>query len=196
MNKKSLLNELIQKQEWAAITQNFTIDFLIHNLNYVNAMQVASDLFFNNFDDGTIQEFSVAMLFSIRKAFPEEWDKDWKNDVFLGQLCGLVWKYEEQYQFYKRAYEKLLDPPDCLLLLLADCNSMPGRPCISDEESEEFVKMAIKKKLTYEAALMMRSICRDKEDKISEDYWNKKMQELEQANIHTDVIAPDVFTRT
>jgi hypothetical protein len=182
-----------QKQQWSVIIEKFTQDFLIHELGYATSMHLANDLFSNNFDDTRIQEFSVTMFFLIRKIFSVEWDKDWKNDVFLGQLCDLAYKYKERYECYKRAYDKLDDPSDSLLLLLAGCNSQPGKPCVSDKEAEEFVKMAVKKKLTYESALMMRSICRNKEDKAGEVYWNKKMEELEQANIHTDVIDPDVF---
>lgn len=96
--------------------------------------------------DDTTQQFALNLAFEIKNIFKTEWENDWENDVFLGDLCSILWLYEEQYICCKRAYDKLTDPPAALLLLLAGCHSAPGTPPITEEESESYLKKAIEKK--------------------------------------------------
>lgn len=141
----------------------------------------------------TIQQFALDLAFEIRRYFMNDWEMDWKNDVFLGHLCSIVWRYEDQYICYKKAYDKLADPPEELLLLLAGCDSAPGVPPISQQASEKYLIRAVEKKVTYEAALMMRAMYRHKADHQMERYWDKMCKELEQKNIHTQTIIPNVL---
>ena len=85
------------------------------------------------------------------------------------------------------------DPPDSLLILLADCNFAPGLPPISDKESDEYLERAIRKKITYEGAEMMRGRARMKGDKQEEAYWDIQCNELKRKNIHMDTVIPDVL---
>jgi hypothetical protein len=57
--------------------------------------------------------------------------------ITMDPLCEMSWLYDECYLCYKRAYDKLSTPPTELLLLLSDCDSAPGTPPITDEESEK-----------------------------------------------------------
>jgi hypothetical protein len=141
-----------------------------------------------------MREFSVKLFFFISSKYPLEWNQDWKNDVFLGQLCELTWRYDERYECYKRAYDRLADPPDSLLLLLAGCNSAPGTPPLNDQEAEKYLNQALKKRATYEAAIMMRNVVRHKNDQTEVERWNRLCGELKLKNVHVESIIPDIFS--
>lgn len=150
--------------------------------------------FFENPFDDEIQNYAVTLFFSIRQTYLCEWDSDWKNDAFLGKLCGLTWRYDDEYDCYKRALNKTQDAPESLLLLLAGCHNTPdGTMNISDAETEHFLRQAIQKKQTSEAALLMRTLYRKKGDTLQETYWDKAYHELSKKNIHTDEIVPQIF---
>ena len=183
----------INEENWTSFVKEFSTEDVCCALNYRECMALAYDLFVKNQDDYTVQDFSVRLFFAISQVYPDEWNKDWKNDVFLGKLCSITWRDDERYAYYKKAYDRLEDPPDSLLLLLASCNSTPDTPPISDKESEDYLLRAVNKKITYEAAVMMRGLAQDKRDQNKEAYWNAMCDTLEKNNIHTETIIPDVL---
>lgn len=191
---KNRLKHLSDTKQWDLLINEFSVDEVCRLLDYKESMALAYDLFSKNFMSFDSQDFAVRLLFAIKKMHFHEWDLDWKNDVFLANLCSLTYREEAIYQLYKGAYNSLIDPPDSLLLLLAACNSMPpGIPEISDEESEAYLKRAIAKKITFEGAIRMRALARKKNDKEQENYWDYMMSELKNKNIHTEAIIPDVL---
>lgn len=187
------LQAFISEKKWAILASEYSPDQICKILDFKSSMALAFDLFFSNSPIDEFQDFSVKLFMRISKSFPKEWTADWKNDAFLGNLCSITWRYDEMYKFYKKAYDLLDDPPDSLLLLLAGCNSAPGTPPLTDQEAEVYLLEAISKKVTYEAALMMRSLARNKKDVEQEKYWNHMCQDLERENIHTEMIIPDVL---
>ncbi len=191
--REELLKEM-REENWLDITKKFDIKKVTKVLEFKECMSLAYDLFFKNFYDDDIQDFAVRLFFLIRDEYQSNWNDDWKNNVLLGELCGLTWRYNERYECYKTAYEQVVDPSDALLLLLAGCNSTPGIPPISDKEAEEFLKKAIEKKVTYESAIMMRGLYRNKNEKKLENYWDKMCTELKEKNIHTETIKPDILS--
>ncbi len=191
MKRENLLI-LIKNKKWNDI-KGIPFDDLLGALDYQECMFLAYDLFFENDHEDELQDLAVRLFFYIRDRFPDEWNVDWKNDAYLGQLCGLTWRYAERYDCYKRASEKLNDPPEDLLLLLSGCNSAPGKPPISDDESEMFLRRALAKKITYEGALKMRGLVRNKKDSELEMYWDKKCIDLKKNKTHTEVLIPDIF---
>lgn len=191
---KERLIELINEKSWSVL-KNIPTDTIIALLDYQDCMFLAYDLFFQNSQDDECQDAAVRLFISIRDHFSEAWNADWKNDVLLGQLCGLTWRYNERYDCYKRAYNRLDDPPEYLLLLLSGCNNAPGIPPMTDQDSEMYLKQALDKKMSFEAAIKMRGIARSKQNSELELYWDKKCQELEHNNVHTDTCIPDIFQR-
>ena len=105
----------------------------------------------------------------------------------------MLWLYDERYLCYKRAYDKLKDPPAELLLLLSNCNSVPGIPPITREEAESYLKKALEKKLTCELAIKMRGLYRQKNNQSQEEYWNQIYKKLEKENVHSNQIIPDIL---
>jgi hypothetical protein len=189
MNK---LQELISINDWSLIVSNYSIKDVCSLLSFSEAMHVVEHLFYDIQDDEK-QQYALKLAFEIKDRFKKEWASDWKNDVFLGDLCAMLWLYDERYLCYKRAYDKLEDPPAELLLLISNCNSAPGIPPISDDESEVYLKKALKKKLTCEGALAMRGLYRLKEEKVQEDHWDQVYQKLEKEKAYSDQLIPDVL---
>lgn len=180
-------------KNWESIILNYSIKDVCRSLNFGEAMQVVKHLFYDDIQDDEKQQYALKLAFEIKDIFKKEWENDWKNDVFLGGLCVMLWLYDERYFCYKKAFDKLEDPPSELLLLLSDCNSAPGIPPITDEESEFYLRKAAEKKLTCEVALAMKTFSRFKKDHMQEDYWDRMYNKLKKENIHSQQIIPDVF---
>jgi hypothetical protein len=187
------VKEMVTQKGWAALVENCAIKDVCAALTFKEVMHVVQHLFYGDIQDDEKQQYALSLAFEVKDHFNEEWESDWKNDVFLGDLCVMLWRYDERYFYYKRAYDKLKDPPVELMLLLAECNHAPGVPPISDEESEYYLKKATEKKVTAEGAFMMKSFYRFKGDRVLEMYWDRMYERLEAANIHSNQIIPDVL---
>ncbi|MBS4163069.1 hypothetical protein PRO82_000358 [Candidatus Protochlamydia amoebophila] len=163
-------------------------------LNFNEAMHLAKHLFFDDIQQNEAnQQFALKLTSEIKSQFKIEWEKDWKNDVFLGQFYSILWFYEERYACYKRAYDKLVDPPATLLLLLAGCYNGQDVLPITEEEFKSYLKKALGKKVTYEAALMMRNLCKLKGEPIQEKYWDQYYAKLVRESICAEPIVPNVL---
>jgi hypothetical protein len=100
-------------------------------------------------------------------------------------------KYDEQYEAYKRAYEKVTPPPSSLLISLASCYLSP-RPSVTLEEAESLAKKALEKEVSIEGVVLLRGIYAEKKDQAEFDYWDKVLKEVEEKNIHTKGDWPDI----
>jgi hypothetical protein len=187
------IKETIDQKDWSTLISNYSVKEICSSLTFSKAMHVVKHLFYDDIQDDEKQQYALKLAFEIKDLFKTDWENDWKNDVFLGSLCEMLWLYDERYLFYKKSYDKLKDPPAELLLLLSNCNSTPGNPPITDEEAEFYLKQALKKKLTCEGALKMRSIHRLKENEIQEEYWDRMYKKLEKERVCSDQLIPDVF---
>lgn len=124
-HKMNKIKELISQKDWSSLISNYSVKEVCSFLNFSEAMYIVEHLFYNNIQDDEKQQYALKLAFEIKDHFKKEWESDWKNDVFLGGLCEMLWLYDERYLCYKRAYDKLKDPPAELLLLLSNCNSAP-----------------------------------------------------------------------
>lgn len=190
------IKELVSQKDWNLLILTSSFEEICKALSFKDAMHVVKHLFYDDIQDDEKQQYALKLAFKIKDHFKTEWESDWKNDVFLGGLCVMLWRYNERYLCYKRAYDKLNDPPAELLFLLSDCNSAPGAPPITDKEAELYLKKSMEKKMTSESAFTMKSICRLKGDKSQEEYWDKVYKKLEKENVHFDQLIPDVLKAT
>lgn len=190
MNK---IKDLISSRKWSTLISEYSVKDVCSILNFSEAMHVVEHLFYDDIQDDENQQYALKLANEIKSHFKNDWERDWKNDVFLGRLYEMLWLYHERYLCYKSAYDKLEDPPSELLLLLANCNSAPGSPPITGEESESFLKKTLKNKITCEVALAMRSFYKLKKDRPQEMYWDQMFRKLEKENLHSDELVPDVL---
>ena len=187
------LQQFITEKNWEKIVQEFSHEDLARILPFKDAMFLARDLFFENFDNSPrICDFATNLFFSIRRYHETEWDKDWKNDIFLSDMCHISYKYDESYFCCMRAYKRVKDPPAALLRALAGCFGLPSSR-ISVKEAEAWAKEAFEKEPSYEAALLLRGLCGDMGDMDQRKYWDEIVNDLEQKNILAKPSDPDIF---
>lgn len=192
MNK---IKELIYNKDWDSLILSFTVEEICSSLTFSESMHTVNHLFFDDFRDDDRQQYALKLAFQIKEHFKDQWENDWKNEMYLGGLCNTLWLYEEEYQCYKRAYEKFEDPPIELLLRLSGCNIAPPPAPITDEESEFYLKKALEKKLTYEVASAFRYFYRWKEDKAQENYWDKVCKKLKKYDQGLIFLSPDILKK-
>ena len=190
MNK---IQKIVFQKKWNTLLSNYSVKDICLSLNFEEAMHNVEDLFYEDFPNHDNQQYALKLAFEIKDHFKNEWESDWKNDVFLGDLCDMLWRYDERYLCYKKAYDKLKDPPAELLLRLLNCHSTPDTPLITDEEAESYLRQALAKKLTSEVALSMRALYREKNNKSQENYWDHMYKKLEKENVHVDKITPNIL---
>lgn len=176
--KKKKIKELITAQDWDLLILVYSFKEICFSLNFSEAMHVVDRLFFEDFCNDDRQQYALKLAFKMKEHFKNEWESDWKNEVYLGNLCNVLWCYEEEYHCYKRAYERLEDPPIELLLCLAHCNNGPPPVPITAEETEFYLKKALEKELTYRVASTLRYFYERKKDKSQERYWNRMCKKL------------------
>ncbi len=188
------IKKLIDLKNWNSIIKDNSPKDICCVLNFDQIMHLIEKMFYENMQDDQIQQFALNLAFETRNYFRNQWEIDWKNDVFLGHLCCVLWRYKDQYICYKKAYDKLTDPPESILLLLAGCDNIPS--ILNHQKIEKYLKSALEKKITYEGALMMKALYHHKTDLQMETYWDNMCTELLNKNIHTETIIPDVLMKS
>ncbi len=185
----TILN-LIHKNDWYTLVKDYNPKTLAQLLPFKEARSLAHKMLFNEKRDDTISVFATELLQEIRQIHSEEWLIDWKNDVFLGDACYMSMMYDEQYEAYKRAFEKTSCPPPSLLISLGGCYLSPESP-ITLNEAEILAKKALDSEMSIEGVVLLRGIYAEKEDQVNFDYWDKVFKEVEIKNIHTQNAWPD-----
>lgn len=192
MNK---ISSLILNKNWGELSKQYEPKILAQILSIKEGKLLAHKLLFNEERDDSLREYAVELLEEIRNMHSKEWLEDWKNDVFLGDACYMTLHYNERYQAYKRAYEKAKPIPPSLLISIASCYLSPTPP-ISIDEAERFAKLALEREMSIEGVILLRGIYAEKKDKLSFDYWDKVLKEIEHKKMHSSSqeVWPDMNT--
>lgn len=194
MTRKDSISDLFQQKNWKEFIY-YTPSKIARALSYEEAFMTSYYAFFHDFKNEELQRFSIKLLFAIREVYPDRWNEDWKNEVFLGNLCEYNCQYDDRYDAYLRAYNKVSHPPANLLILLAHCNICPGVPPISQEESEYLLKEAIKQEKSYEAAHALYWLYKDAENHQEANYWKAMAEEAKEKGWQTNSIIPDIIKK-
>ncbi len=182
---------LIAKQDWNSIVANYTPNLLARTLSFKEGRVLACKMLFNEARDDNLREYSAELLNEIRLVYPDIWQEDWRNDVFLGDANYITMKFDERYEAYMRAFKKISYKPPSLLISIAACYLSP-HPKISLEEAEKLVKEALKEETSVEAVVLLRGIYAEKKDATAFEYWDKVLKEVEAKNVHTKRTWPDI----
>jgi hypothetical protein len=186
---KNLLT-LFESQKLEEIYQLFRPEEIVTELSFKNAM-LLSYRFLVRYDDN-LREYAVNLIEAIRQYFPKEWEKDWRNEVFLGDAYYIVMKYDERYEPYKRASKMIFPMPPTVMVSLARCYLSPNEP-ITIDEAKELILKALKKEKSIEAVTLIRGICKTKGLLDEFAYWDKNLQELEKNNCYMKDKWPELF---
>lgn len=199
---KNFLNikDIVTSKSWKFLVKNSLPVNIIDTHSFSESMEIANNLIEASVDemlrDGftadLMRDYSVNLMTILRAKYPKEWEEDWKNEAFLGMICGLVFREEEAFQYLKHAYEKLKDPPQSLLLAYISAGSGPDF-FLTKKEIAELSKKAIEKGITYQAALRMAALAREQKDQEKQRYWEQKAAEAEKDKRYTPIIRPNVL---
>lgn len=189
----SKICDFLSTHSWVDFVASYPVTRVCALLNFSEAMHLVEHLFFGDIQDDAKQQYAFILAGEIKRYFRKDWERDWKNDIFLARLCETLWLYEERYLIYKSVYDNLENPPSELLLLLANCNSAPGSPPVSNEEAESYLLKASKKEMTFEVALAMKTHHKLKHERSAAVYWDQISKKLEAENVHSDPLIPDVL---
>ncbi len=196
----SSIEDLIARKDWKSLVKNSLPVTVAVSYSFSEAMHIVDCLIKASselpYEEGIIadlmRDYAVNLMIILREKFSKEWQKDWKNEAFLGVICSFVFRDEEAFKHIKNAYEQLEEPPQSLILAYISAGSRPEFP-LSKQEIAELSNKAIKKKETYEAALRMAFLAYEEGDLKSVEYWNQKAEEFKRTGIHTPIITPNVI---
>lgn len=180
----NVVTELINKKDWYAIANQYTPKLMVHYLSFKEGMLLAYQMLFNEERDDGIRDYAAELLEEIRKAYPNEWSGDWRNDVFLGDACYLTMRFEERYEAYKRAYQNANPPPPSLLISLASCY-LSAIPRVSLDDAEKLVIIVLEQEISIDRVVLFRGIYAKKKDQAKFDYWDRIYKEVEEKQVHT-----------
>lgn len=89
--------KLIEKKEWNRIYQEYSSKEVIESLTFKEGMLISYLMLFNEQMDDELSKFAVNLIEEIQKIYPNEWKKDWRNEVFLGDAYYFILKYEDRF---------------------------------------------------------------------------------------------------
>lgn len=194
MTKNETIPDLVKQENWKELIY-YTPSKIARALSYEEAFKTAYYTFLSDWRDDSLQSLSMKLLFAIKEVYPDKWNEDWKNEVFLGDICEFNCQYDDRYDAYFRAYNKASPPTASLLIRLAKCNSSPGVPPVSKEEAKELLKEAIKLEKSYEAAHALYGLYKDENQSQEANYWKELTEEAKKEGWQTTEIIPDIIKK-
>lgn len=166
------IRELIKCNNLKSILNNYTAKQVAEQLSFLENMLLALK-FFNCEDmeiDEECRERAVDLLQYTRQKFPLEWTSNWKNEIFLGDVCAFTLRTKESYEAYIRASKKLESIPPFLMVNIAGCYYSEEVPSlISKENAKNLVKEALSIKPSERAIVLYRGFIRES---ITSEEWN------------------------
>ena len=169
---------LINNSDWYAIVNHYEQKFIAETLLFEEGRLLVYKMLFNKERDDSLQEYATKLLEEIRRTHFKEWSKDWRNDIFLGDVYYMTLNYDERYASYMRAYEKANPKPSSLLISIASCYLSP-QPPISLSEAKKMVEKALEKEMSIEGVVLLRGIYSEIKDQKNFEHWDKILTELE-----------------
>lgn len=143
-------------------------------------MYLAYQFYNNKNNDDDLCNFAVDLLQQVRKKYFKAWEVDWRNDLFLGDVCYFSMRTNESYEAYKRASLKFNSSlPPKLLVSIAGCYLASGKSPISIEEAERLAKNAFEQEKSIEAVTLIRGICKTQGREEESSSWDKILNDLE-----------------
>jgi hypothetical protein len=152
-------------------------------LPFRDAMRLADRLLIHDYLYDPWRHYAIELLYSIKDQFSKEWGSSWRYDAYLGKACSFANRYDEKYEAYKQALTKISPAPPELLVALASCNSAPGIPPISDEETVKILTEVAHNTPYKDVVRMLVKGCYKKLRADPEEllYWEKLYQKLEES---------------
>ena len=191
---------IVDAKDWKFLVKN-TLPVNIADLYaFSEAMHIVDCIFEASADqmveDGftadLMRDYSVNLMKILRAKYSREWESDWKNEVYLGITCALVFREEEAFMHIQKAYKQVEDPPQSLIMAYISAGTGSDH-FLTKEQVAELSQIAIKKGVTYESALHMALLAYEQRDFKKQRYWEEKAADAEKRGVHTPSITPNVL---
>ncbi|GAB4227320.1 MAG: hypothetical protein Tsb0021_04070 [Chlamydiales bacterium] len=190
------ISVLFKKKDWKTLIKNYQPKDISLVLSYKDSMFAAKEIMEFDFRNDETLNYVVDLLFSVRNRHQKNWNEDWKNDIFLSDLCAIVWRYKESYEVLASAYQRIKDPSAAFLYEFAKCTrNPPEAKFMSEEEAEELLQESLNKKITFETANFLSWIYTRKNNKEKALYWSKIANEAEKKCHHNENLVPEFYTK-
>jgi hypothetical protein len=189
------IKDVVQRNDWEFLFKTFLPVTVAVSFSFDQCMHIVGNLLntsakWNTDEEAMTSEFMrdyvVNLMIILREKHPDEWQKDWKNEAFLGMTCGLVFREEEAFKYIKNAYQQHEDPPQSLILVYIRAGGPPNY-FLSRKEIVSLAQKALDKGITYESALQMAHLAATDDERA---YWEKRADEAGAKKVHTAVITP------
>jgi hypothetical protein len=176
MNSKIDITEYLTASAWRRLVQLYTPSVFARSLSFKDALCAAYRMLCNEDWDENLQEYAISFLYEIRRVYSKEWNSSWEYDAFLGYACSIRYREEEQYEAYKRAFDKAQDPPPRLLIEFARCSVCPGPPPIPYDQAIDLVMRALQGGPYSDGIELLSNLYSLKWDTQMEEYWRKILE--------------------
>ena len=173
MNSKIDISEYLTASAWRRLVQLHAPGELVQLLSFKDGLCTAYRMLCNEDWDEDLQEYAISFLYEIRRAYTKEWNSSWQYDALIGYACEIRYRYEERYEFYKRAFDKTVAPPPGLLVNLARCSICPGSPPISYDQAIDLVMRALQSGPYADGIGLLCGLYALKHDMQMKEYWDK-----------------------
>lgn len=126
----------------------YSVEELLKSLSFEKAMLLSKVLLENEEFDYDIQEFAIQLIEKIRHTFPNEWNKDWRHEAYLGYSYSMLGsEIEKEFDAYAAAAEKSKSPPLEIKMHMALLWSYPG---IYKRKMDESIAIKILEEVAHE----------------------------------------------
>ena len=166
---------------------------LVNVLPFQDAMRFTNRLLAIDPSYDPLRQYAIELLYAIQKHYPSEWNTSWQHDAYLGDLCAFAYRYNEKYEAYRQAMTKVSPTPPELLVAFARCNSAPGTPPVSENESLKILIEVARKKPYKDVVRMIVKGCYERFNNHPEElrYWEDLYKHLEESK--QDEKLPEMF---
>lgn len=182
------------EKEYREIYTSCPVDSVAEALGFVDGLRLSYRLLYNKSWEEELQQYAINLILSVKSKFPNEWEKDWRNEAFLGNaynvLLGDDRNYNERHKAYLRAYKKSDPVPPELLIALASCFDAPGEPPVSYDQAIKWLKKSLEIEPYSAAVGLLSSIywCKNDENELA--FWQKTLKELQASGKRAPPLEP------
>lgn len=165
---------------------------LLTSLSFEEAISTAYNMLYNDEWDESLQEYAANLLEELRKKYPREWNTNWKYDTLLENAYNIIFKHDDRYEAYKRAFDKVHPVPPELLVAIAECCIAPGKPPITREEAISLIKQAMQQTLYIEGVELLIGIYKSLGDTKEQRQWEDILESIKEHGEHLPSLNPAV----
>jgi hypothetical protein len=184
---------MVEIKELKMIYRKVAPKAIVDRLSFRGSMLLAHQFLLNDEMDDDLRSYAVNLIEEIQRNFSKEWEKDWRNELFLGDAYHLLMQHKKRLEAYQRALKRTSSNPHAILVSISGCYLAPDSS-VTINQAENLLLEALKKEETIEAVTLLRGIYQTKGDSSNFSYWNDILKRLEENKVYIIDKWPDFLT--